>query len=392
MNKNHHIILVAGEASGDMHGAYLVEELKKLNPSLTFSGLGGRKMMDSGVKIDQDLTRMAVVGFWEVLKHYSTIKKAFDLILAKIHQRKPSAIILIDYPGFNLRLAKKINKQDVKVIYYISPQVWAWKASRVELVRQYIDQMLVLFKFEKSFYARYGIDVSFVGHPLTDTVVPSMEPVAFLKSVDLQEYKTTIGLLPGSREKEVQRLLPEMLKAAQILKKEFPMLQFLIVKAETIDAALIEHCLNKNAVKNIRVAGQRPYDAIHACDFCVVASGTATLEAAILGKPMVILYKTSLLTYLLAKIFVKIPHIGLVNIVAEKAIVPELIQDQATPKNIAGAIKKFIVDEEETSRVKCELSHLRNILDTGGASRKAAEKILKVINPPIQHRHENSPH
>src|SRR6185503_5532065 len=225
-----HILIVAGEASGDIHAAHLVDEIKKLDPGITFSGLGGSHLKDSGVEIYHDLTKFAVVGFWEVLKHYGEFKKIFDVILKKAKEIKPACVILVDYPGFNLRLAKKLKQQKIKVIYYISPQVWAWKKSRVHQIKKNVDRMLVIFEFEKNFYKSFGMDVEFVGHPLADQIQVTAEKETVLKSHHLQEYRLTIGILPGSRVKEVQRILPVMLKAAQLLQTKFPMLQFMIIK------------------------------------------------------------------------------------------------------------------------------------------------------------------
>ena len=375
-----HIIIVAGEASGDMHAAHLVEELKQKDPSLRFSGLGGPKMQESGVFLYKDLTKIAVVGFIEVLKHYKEIKKAFDLILQKIGETKPAAVILIDYPGFNLRLAKELKKRNVKVIYYISPQVWAWKKNRVYQIKDYVDRLLVVFKFEQEFYARYGIAVTFVGHPLMDTVFIESTKEDVLKSIGLTDYKLTVGLLPGSREKEVEVHLPIMLAAAQELHKEFPMLQFLLIQAPTIEATMFnEHLTALPPLFPLKIVEGKTYDAIHACDVCMVTSGTATLETAILQKPMVVIYKTSLFTWALAKLLVKIPNIGLVNVVAGKRVVPECIQFQATAANIAKELKNIFTNEIKIADIKAELKKVKESLGAPGASSRAAQEILKII-------------
>ncbi len=371
-----HLILVAGEASGDMHAARLAEELRRIDPSLTFSGLGGPRMRESGVEIYQDLTRMAVVGFTEVIKHYREIRKAFHLILAKACDIRPAAVILIDYPGFNLRLAKELKKRNIKVIYYISPQVWAWRKKRVYDIRQCVDKMLVLFQFEKEFYARFGIDVDFVGHPLMDTVHVAKPKEAFLRSHGLQTENLTIGLLPGSREREVEHLLPVMLEAAGILAQEFPQLQFLLLKAPTIKKSLIEEICHRSPCRPLIIDGET-YDGIHACDGCIVASGTATLETAILKKPMVVVYKTSFLTWLLAKCLIKIPDIGLVNVVAGKRIVPECVQFQATGPQIAEELKNIFTNEIRIAEMKTEFDRIKNALGPGGSIRRAAQKILE---------------
>ncbi|MBN1870565.1 MAG: lipid-A-disaccharide synthase [Candidatus Omnitrophica bacterium] len=373
-----HLIIVAGEASGDMHAAHLVEAIKHLDASITFSGLGGPMMKAGGVQLYDDLTKMAVVGFWEVVKYYKNIKKAFDLVLSKIEATNIDAVILVDYPGFNLRLARELKKRHIKVIYYISPQVWAWKEKRVYYIKKYIDRMLVLFRFEKEFYAKFGMDVHFVGHPLMDVIKIHNTKERFLEDRALSVDKLTIGILPGSREKEVKTLLPIMLDAASILEQEFPQVQFLIMRAPTIERSFIEKYL-KNRILACQIVEDTTYDGINACDLCMVASGTATLETAILQKPMVVVYKTSLFTWILAKLFVKIKDIGLVNIVAKKRIVPECVQFQATGGNIARELKDIFTDELKIAEMKTRLKTVKESLGESGASKRAAEEVLKSI-------------
>lgn len=372
------IVIVAGEVSGDAHAAHLVKAMKSRDPALSFSGLGGRNMEDAGVDIFYDLTTIAVVGFWEVLKNYREFKHVFDLILTKIDEKNPACVILVDYPGFNLRLAKELKKRGIKVIYYISPQLWAWKEKRVEQIRQYVDVMLVLFKFEVDFYARHGIEAHFVGHPLVDSAKISTGAEEFLTTNHLQPGEPTIGLLPGSREKEVEALLPVMLKAAKIIREKIPLAQFLIVRASSIPESMIAQYLD-DPFERVRVVGGNHYDAINACSFCMVASGTATLETALMGKPMVVTYKTSPLTYWLAKCFIKIPYIGLVNVVAGKRIVPECVQHDATPEKIADGILEIAGNELQLSETKEELRKVKESLGEPGASERAAEVILKQI-------------
>lgn len=374
-----HIVIIAGEASGDMHAAHLVDALKKKDSSIIFSGLGGKYMQESGVTIYQDLTKMAVVGFAEVLRHYKDLKRVFNLIVEKIDEEKVDAVILIDYPGFNFRLAKRIKKMGIKVIYYISPQVWAWKKNRIYFVKKYIDKMLVLFQFEKDFYAQHQIDVEFVGHPLIDQIRFSRTKEEFLDEIKLKNYNLTIGILPGSRWKEVERHLPIMLDAAKIIQKKYPMAQFLIIKASTIARAYLEQHTDGESALTFKIVDQDTYEAINACDACMVASGTATLETAIVGKPMVVVYKTSFLTWLLAKLFIKIPNIGLVNIVAGKRIVPECIQFEATASIIAKELEAIFTDETRLEEIKTELRKVKDSLGRSGASERAAEAILNLI-------------
>ena len=373
-----HLVVVAGEASGDMHAAHLIETIKRLDPSITFSGLGGPKMKAAGVDLYEDLTKMAVVGFWEVVKHYKDIKRVFHLLLNKIDKTNLDAVILVDYPGFNLRLARELKKRKIKVIYYISPQVWAWKQKRVHFIKKNVDKMLVLFQFEKDFYADFGINVKFVGHPLIDTIKVHSAKENFLLENNLSPDKLTIGILPGSREKEIENLLPVMLDAAKILDQEFPQIQFLIVKAPTITRSSIEQYLQSRSFI-CQIIDDNIHDGVNACDLCMVASGTATLETAILQKPMVVVYKTSLLTWILAKLFVKIADIGLVNVVAGRRIVPECVQFQATGQKIAEEIKNIFTDELKIADMKTNLRSVKESLGPGGASQRAAGEILKTI-------------
>jgi lipid-A-disaccharide synthase len=373
-----HLVLVAGEASGDLHAAHLVAAIKRLDPSITFSGLGGPKMRAVGVHLHQDLTKLAVVGFWEVLKHYRKIRKAFHLILQKIDETNVDAVILVDYPGFNLRLARELKKRNIKVIYYISPQVWAWKEQRVHFIKKNVDKMMVLFPFEKDFYARFGIAVDFVGHPLVDTVQVHTPKEDFLRARNFATDRMTIGILPGSREKEIETLLPIMTDAAKRLNQDFPHIQFLVIKAPTITTSLIEKYL-QDIKFPVRIVEDNIYDGINACDLCMVASGTATLETAILEKPMVVVYKTSLPTWVLARIFVKIKSIGLVNIVAGERIVPECVQFQATSQRIARELKNIITDELNIADIRSRLKAVKTALGASGASDRAAQEVLKTI-------------
>ncbi|MCA9403531.1 MAG: lipid-A-disaccharide synthase [Candidatus Omnitrophica bacterium] len=380
---SNHIVIVAGEDSGDLHAALLVKALREINPDLTFSGLGGPKMRAAGVELYTDFTKMAVVGYWEVLKNYGKFREIFHFILRKIRELQPAAVVLVDYPGFNLRLAKKLQPLPTKVVYYISPQVWAWKTKRVHEIKATVDRMLVLFEFEKKFYARFGVDVDFVGHPLVDTVRTDRSPHEVLREIGLPEDRTTIGLLPGSRIKEIERHLPVMVAAAEQLHRELPV-QFVLIKAPSISRALIDETL-RGAELEIPVVEDGIYNTIGACDICLVSSGTATLEVAILGKPMVVMYKTSLPTWLLAKIFVKIPHIALANVVGQREVVPELLQYDATPKALAAKVKEFFSDEIRIARMKEELKDVVESLGTSPASRAAAESVLKTLNQPQTH-------
>ncbi|MCB9758071.1 MAG: lipid-A-disaccharide synthase [Candidatus Omnitrophica bacterium] len=373
-----HLMIVAGEVSGDNHGAALVKALQQLHPALTFSGLGGPKMQAAGVDTDEDLTRFAVVGFFEIIKHYREFHRCFESFLHNVSQRKPAAVILVDYPGFNLRLAARLKKMGVPVIYYISPQVWAWKENRVNFIKKNVDLMMVLFDFEKKFYADRGVEVDFVGHPLADEIQITSTREETLTKAGLSADKFTIGLLPGSRQKEIESLLPPMLDAAKIMHTQDPRFQFLILKASNLAPELFKNFLTQKSFP-LKLIDGHFHDGLNACDICMVASGTATLETALLLKPMVIVYKTSFLTFTLAKALIKIPYIGLVNVVAGKKIVPECIQDNANGSAIAAELKKIYQNPSEFDTMCANLEKVKISLGASGASKRAAESILRFL-------------
>ncbi len=371
-------MIIAGEVSGDMRASEVAQVLRSVSPSLKMTGVGGERMRQAGVECFADITELAVIGFVEVIKNYSRIKKVFDQVLAEVDRTKPDAVLLVDYPGFNLRLARKLKERHIKVIYYISPQVWAWREQRIKLIKKVTDKMMVLFAFEQAFYKKHKMEVDFVGHPLMDEIKVTADPRDVLMKLGLHTGHSVIGLLPGSREKEITRHLPVMIKAAEILYKKNQQRQFLILKAPGVDQNLIDQLAQQSSCP-IRTVEQNSYNEFNALTACIVASGTATLEAAILKKPMVIVYKTSWLTYFLAKMFIKIPNIGLANIVAGKTIVPELIQDKATAKNIAGEMEKLLSDHKQTHWIQKEFSKFPIWLGDPGASQRAAKIILKEI-------------
>ena len=380
MEQSKHLIIVAGEASGDLHASRLVDSLKKISPKMTFSGLGGPLMRKSGVTLYEDLTNFAVVGFSEVLKHFGDFQKIFKMILKKIEETGPDAVVLVDYPGFNLRLARAIRQAKIKtkIIYYISPQVWAWKESRVELIKKVVDKMLVILPFEKEFYARREMDAEFVGHPLLDSIKLTQTPEHFLTSVGLSASNYTIALLPGSRKKEIERILPVMLQTARRLYSDNKKLQYLLIQAPTIAQALIEKYVKRFSLP-LKIVEQS-YDAVNAAQICLVASGTATLETAILLKPMVVVYKTSFLTWALAKLLVKIPYIGLVNVVAGEKIVAECVQFNATAKKISAEVKSIYNDEIKIADIKLGLRKVKESLGEPGASSRAAKVIHQFLS------------
>jgi len=368
-------MIIAGEASGDMRAAGLALALKKLAPSLKLSGIGGTYMREAQVECFTDITELAVIGIAEVIKNLGRIKKVFDQTLKQIDTTRPNAVVLVDYPGFNLRLANEIKKRGIKVIYYISPQVWAWREKRVLKIKELVDRMIVLFPFEQEIYDKYGMKVDYVGHPLVDEIIVDKDQTEVLKSIGLSASKTTVGLMPGSRLKEVERHLPCMLEAAKILFKQNKERQFLLLKASSIPLKLIEDQLFSYKHLPLKIYDGATYNGINAMDAVIVASGTATLETALLKKPMVVIYKTSWLTYAIAKSVIKIPYIGLVNIVAGKKIAEELIQNDANAVNIANAIETALHNHQ----IIDELAKVKSSLGESGASLRAARIILKEI-------------
>lgn len=373
-----HILFVAGETSGDGHGAELIRALKALNPDLRCSGIGGARMAAEGMEIDEDLTPIAVVGFVEVLKHYGHFKKAFNAVIRKCRKTRIDAAVLIDYPGFNLRLARKLHKLGIKVFYFISPQVWAWKKNRVHHIRRDVDKMLVLFPFEEELYKEAGVDAVCVGHPLTDTAKPAKTREEIRKILDLNPDSKTIGLLPGSRSKEIERHLPLMLQAFEKMSSRFMRLQAVVLKAPSIPADVYEKHIRRCRLP-AALSEESLYDTLNACDAACVASGTATLEAGLIGTPMVVIYKTSFLTWQIAKRIVTLPFISLVNIISGKQIVTELIQKDANSDRISEELTTLLSDEKKILAMKEDLGNLRESLGDGGACEKAATIILDGV-------------
>ena len=373
-----HIFIVAGESSGDTRAAEVIRELKRLDPSLTFEGIGGKEMRASGVTILYDLTTIAAVGLTDVLKNYPLFRKIFYQALNRIKEIKPDAVLFVDYPGFNLRLAKRVKKLAIPTIYYISPQVWAWAPWRVKKIARMIDKMLVILPFEADFYKKTSLPVEFVGHPLVETFTPSDSAEEIKKSLALHNSYPIITLLSGSREAEVKRILPVLLHAAVHITQEFPHAHFLISKAHHLAEKLYTNILRQTSIP-YTLATRSIHDLIVAADFCWVTSGTATLETALGLKPFIIVYKAAWLSYLLAKNLVTIPYIGLVNVIAGKKIIPEFLQNNAHPETIAHETK-FILNNHQSHGIVIEhLKEVKEKLGPPGAAHRAAQSILSFL-------------
>ncbi len=366
-------MIIAGEASGDLYGAGLVRSLKKRIPELKVSGMGGDRMRTAGVEILTDIKEVSVVGITEVISNLGRIKKALSLLKNRLAKERPDALILIDFPDFNLRLAKKAKALGIPVIYYISPQVWAWRSDRVKKIARLVDKMLVAFPFEVDIYRRAGLDCELVGHPILDEPVLKLNKEEGRKRYNLDPERPVVALLPGSRKREVNVLLPVMLDALKILKSD---VQAIIPVAHTVDFLRVEEMVKGRKVTLVK---EKATEILSLADAAIITSGTATLQGAISGVPMVVIYRVSPITYLLAKILVKVKNIAIVNIIAGRDVVPELTQSDVTPEKIAGVIRKILDDPLYRDNMKRDLLGVREKLGKPGASDRAAEAVIGLM-------------
>ncbi len=364
------IFLSAGDPSGDIAGSLLIKQLKSANKKLEFIGLGGRRMQSAGQEQIVESSKLAVLGFWEVAKKFLFFKRLMSDTVALIKERKPKVIILIDYPGFNLRLAKKIKAPGIPIVYYISPQIWAWGKKRIVEIKRCVNMMLLILPFEKQIYDDAGVSNKLVGHYLLDDMEKKYIKAPYDVDSDL------VVLMPGSRSQEVQRMLPPLLETVRILSSERD-LHFVVAGVEgTID---YDRYIRQSNLP-IEVVYGKTRDLLRDSRLVITSSGTATLETAIIGRPMIVIYKTGLLTYLIARRLVKLQSIALVNITAGENIVPELIQNQATPNLISREATRFLDNIDLSLDVITKLNHLTDGLGSGGVSIRAADAILEFIN------------
>jgi len=376
--KSRKVMIVAGEASGDLHGGNLVRAMHRLDPDLSFYGVGGRKMKGAGVELMADAADMAVVGLSEVIRKLWTILGVMHRLKQSLAQASPDLAILIDYPDFNLPLARAARKRGIKVLYYISPQVWAWRKGRIKTIRNSVDRMAVILPFEEAFYREAGVNVTFVGHPLLDEVKRRYARPEALKRFGLKDEAITVAILPGSRPSEVARLLPEMLGACRILMEKLSPLQFVLPLAGTLDPNLVRDMLRQFPGR-VNVIQDEIYDVVGVSDVAIVASGTATLETALLETPMVVVYRLSGFSYAIGRTFVHVDHIALANIIGGRPIVPELIQNEATPERIAAEVRELIVQKQKAREMKAALARIREKLGTPGASDRAARLACEML-------------
>ena len=378
-----HIMIIAGEASGDMHGANLVKALQRMRPDLTFSGMGGKELAAVGVDILFDAAKIAVVGVVEVFSHLKDIFKARRTLIEEMRQKKPALLILIDFPDFNMLLAAQAKKLNIPVFYYISPQVWAWRSGRVKKIASLSRRVATILPFEQQFYKKHGYDVDFVGHPLLDTVSATMSKTDFINKYTIPAENRLIGIIPGSRSKEIKFLLSDFLQAALLYQQHSDTpCTFLLPKASTISRSLLDdNGLNQFChTMDIRVISENRYDLMEACDAALTASGTVTLELGILGTPAVVAYKVSPKTYFLGKMLIRnIRFFSLVNLISDKKIIPELLQDEVTPERLAAELEKLTTNPVDKQQVLNGLNTLKSLLGGPGASAKAASIALEII-------------
>ena len=370
------IMIIAGEASGDLHGAHLVRAMRALDPHLDFFGVGGNALRQAGVHLMVDNSQIAVVGISEAFLKFKIILSALRIVKKGLNRLRPALLILIDFPDFNLHVATVAKKLGIPILYYISPQVWAWRTGRVKKIKNVVDHMVVIFPFEVDFYKKSNVPVTFVGHPLLDSM---KYRTSGEKKKNLTGDSLMIGLLPGSRNGEVARLLPTMVQAADILSEQLPGIRFAIPVASTVDTTLVEGIVEGGTSSRPLILHDGLRDVLDEAALVITASGTVTLEAAIAGTPMIIVYKVSPLSYWLGKRLISVKHIGMANLVAERPIVPELIQHEASAENIAGRVLQMLRDEKGLAEIRCQLRRVGQSLGTSGASKRAAEVAIRLL-------------
>ncbi len=380
-------MLVAGEASGDAHSAKLVNALRELTPETDFEffGAAGKKMREAGVEAVVKSDNLSIVGLPEIARALPMFLKIFQKLKQSAVERKPDAVILTDFPDFNLKLAKSLKKQGVKVIYYISPQLWAWRKYRVKTIKKYVDLVLTILPFEKDWYEKHGfLKVEYVGSPLAREVRANQTRAEFCAENNLDSLKPVIALLPGSRHKEIARILPVLLETASLMAEKNPVIQFIIALAENRKTAEVEEAIAEAKRKNLKLPEtlitikNKTYDALNASDAAAVTSGTATLETAIIGTPFAIVYNTSRFNWYALRPLISVEHYGLVNLIAGKRLVKELIQNEFSAENLSAELFRLL-EKEINRKMRENLYQIAETLGHGGASKRAAQAILKNL-------------
>ncbi|MGI6092280.1 MAG: lipid-A-disaccharide synthase [Negativicutes bacterium] len=371
------IMISVGEASGDLHGASVANALKLACPDIKLFGMGGQAMRQAGVDIVYDIADLGVIGLVEVVKNLPRLFKLRDKLAEIMEHERPDALVIIDYPGFNMRLAKVAKKKGIPVISYISPSVWAWGKGRAKGVAETVEAIAAIFPFEAEAYKAAGANVTYVGHPLVDIVKPSMEKADAYRHFGADPSKPVLLLMPGSRKQEIISLLPDMLGAAEKIVKKVPDCQVFLPVASTISREMLQNIFNNYRV-SVKLTEGNNYDLMNIADVGIAASGTVTLEAALMKLPTVIVYRVVPLTYMLGKVLVKIPHISLPNIIAGREIVPELLQGEVNPDKIARYTLEILLNKGMRDQILTDLAEVNSKLGECGAVRRVADVILSI--------------
>lgn len=372
LEKKRRALIVTGEASGDLHGSRLIAAARDLDPDLTFFGVGGRLMEAEGCEILFRGEELAVMGLVEVAAHFPAIYRAFKKLESILSsERRPDVLILIDFPEFNLRLAAKARTAGVPVLYYVSPQVWAWRRGRVKKIARVVDRLAAIFPFEPELYRGLDIQVDYVGHPLASDVTVTTGRESYLRSHGLDPAKPVVGLFPGSRRSELKYIFDTLMGSARLLARLKPGVQFLLPVASSLDPMLFAQKIEGSQLA-VKIVQDNVYDTAHACDAVMTVSGTVTLQIALAGTPMAIIYKMNPLTFAIGKHLVKVPHIGLANIVAGRGVVREFIQDDATPQAISAEILHLLNDDDYAGQVREGLAQVRTNMGGAGCSERVA--------------------
>lgn len=372
------LLIITGEVSGDLIGASLIRELKSINPEINVTGIGGDRMKSAGMKLIYHTDQMAFLGFVEVVKHLPFIHQVQKKLIDLVKSEKINCVVLIDYPGFNLSIAKKLKSLGVKIIYYVSPQIWAWAKGRIKKVKKLVDKMLVVFPFEVEFYQKENVKVEYVGHPLVERIkeYKFLSKDEIFSKFNLDKKKEILLVLSGSRKQEVKEIFPEVIKAANRLAEKFNF-QVVVARSKNIEESLFQNLCDS---ENFVAIEDHNFELMKYSRFGIIKSGTSTLEAGYFALPMIVVYKTNALTYQIGKQLVKLDRIGMVNILLDEMVVPELIQNEANDINIFNTASKILSDEKVYNNVKLKLERVKAKLGSEGASRKAAKSILEILN------------
>jgi lipid-A-disaccharide synthase len=379
MDTPKHIVVITGEASGEAHATRVIQALQQQQPDIHLSGIGGAKMRAAGVNLIADFSELAVMGLVEVLKRYRVIKKIFNKVVDHLKQQQPDLLVLVDYPGFNLKLAKQAKKLGIPVVYYISPKVWAWREGRVKTIKRYVDHMAVLFPFEVPIYENVGVPVTCVGHPLVDAVNSDLTIEQAKQHFDFDVKNKVLGLFPGSRNSEVNALLPIMLQAAERIKQRHPNVTVVLPLAPGLTRETLAPLLANSSIRVELVEGEF-YSLTKACDAIVAASGTVTLEIALLGVPHFLVYRVAPLSYSILKRLVRVPYVGLCNIVTKQNIIKEVLQDEVTAERLDQELSQFLMSDTAKQKANEIQQQVLEALGPAGAAENTANLLIELLN------------